>query len=106
MLDAQVLVLDLIRCLRPLVERMRATCPDLAGQVVRAATSVGLNLAEGIRRKGADKRRVYRLAAAEAQEVKAALEIAAAWAALDDADLVDARALADRVGRITYALAR
>ena len=106
MLDAQVLVLDLIRCLRPLVERLRKTCPDLAGQLVRATNGVGLNLAEGIGRSGADKRRVYRLAAAEAQEVKAALEIAAAWAALDDADLVDARALADRVGRVTYALAR
>ena len=106
MLDAQLLILDLIRTLRPLVERMRSTSPDLAGQVVHSATSVGLNLAEGIRRTGADKRRAYRIASAEAQEVKAALEIAAAWCALDDADLVDARALADRVGRVTYALAR
>ena len=106
MLDAQLLSLDLIRCLRPLVERLRATGPDLAGQLVRAATSVGLNLAEGIRRTGADKRRAYRIASAEAQEVKAALEIAAAWAALDDAELADARVLADRVGRVTYALAR
>ena len=97
MLDVQLLTIDLIRALRPLVERMRVTSPDLAGQVVRAATSVGLNLAEGTRRSGADKRRAYRIAAAEAQEVKAALEIAAAWSALDDVD---------RVGKITYALAR
>ena len=47
MLVAQSLSLDLIRCLRPLVARMRVTCPDLAAQVVRAATSVGLNLGEG-----------------------------------------------------------
>ena len=106
MLVAQSLSLDLIRCLRPLVARMRVTCPDLANQVVRAATSVGLNLGEGVHRAGADKRRSYRIAAAEAQEVKAALEVAAAWGALSDADLADARALADRVGRITYALAR
>ena len=106
MLAAQILLLDLIRCLRALVERLRVTSPDLATQLTRAATSVGLNLAEGVRRSGADKRRAYRIAAAEAQEVKAALEIAAAWGVLDDADLVDARALADRVGRVTYALAR
>ena len=37
MLDAQLLVLDLIRCLRPLVERLRKTCPDLASQVMRDA---------------------------------------------------------------------
>src|SRR5262245_21810157 len=106
MLDAQLLTLDLIRCLRPLVERLRATSPDLADQLRRAATSVGLNLAEGTRRSGADKRRAYRIAAAEAQEVKAALELAAAWGALDDADLDGARTLADRVGRVTFALAR
>ena len=106
MLDAQLLVLDLIRALRPLVERMRVTQPDLAKQLVRAANGVGLNLAEGFGRYGADKRRVYRLASAEAKEVKAALEIAAAWGALDDAELVAARPLADRVARVTFALGK
>ena len=106
MLDAQLLLLDLIRTLRPLVERMRVTQPDLAKQLVRAANGVGLNLAEGFGRYGADKRRVYRLASAEAKEVKAALEIAAAWGALDDAELVAARPLADRVARVTFALGK
>ena len=106
MLDAQLLLLDLIRTQRPLVERMRVTQPDLAKQLVRAANGVGLNLAEGFGRYGADKRRVYRLASAEAKEVKAALEIAAAWGALDDAELVAARPLADRVARVTFALGK
>ena len=120
MLDAQLLVLDLIRTLRPLVERMRVTQPDLAKQLVRAANGVGLNLAEGFGRYGADKRRVYRLASAEAKEVKAALEIAAAevhevraalevalaWGLVAAPAIAPAQALADRVGRVTYALAR
>ena len=108
MLDAQLLVLDLIRALRPLVARLRTTSPDLATQIVRAATGVGLNLAEGEGRYGADDCRSEqsRLASAEAKEVKAALEIAAAWGALDDAELVAARPLADRVARVTFALGK
>ena len=106
MLDAQSLVLELIRALRPLCERLRVRSPDLADQMRRAATSVALNLAEGVRRTGRDKKRAYRIAAAEAQETKAALEVALAWGWLDEPDLATARVLADRVGRVTYALAQ
>jgi four helix bundle protein len=59
-----------------------------------------------VRRTGRDKRRAYRIAAAEAQEVKVALEVALAWGWLDEASVASLRALADRVGRVTYALAR
>ena len=48
-------------------------------------SAIALNLCEGVRRTGRDKKRAYRIAAAESQEV---------------------RVLADRVGRVTYALAR
>ena len=106
MLDAQNLVLDLIRCLRPLVERLRVADAELAKQIANATNGVAANLAEGCGRRGADRRRVYRLAAAEAQEVKTALEVAGAWGHLDDADLAEARGLADRVGAVTYVLAR
>ena len=106
MLDAQQLILDLIRALRDLVDRLRVLDPDLARQIVRAATSVALNLAEGTRRAGKDRRRAYRIAAGEAQEVRAAIEVAAAWGLVDEAALAAVRALADRVGAITHALAR
>ena len=106
MLDAQLLVLDLIRALRPLVDDLATRAPDLADQVRRAATSTALNLAEGVRRSGRDKKRAYRIAAAEAHEVRAALDVAVAWGFLGADDLAAAQALADRVGRVTYALAR
>ena len=106
MLDAQCLVLDLIRALRPLCVRLHAQSPDLADQLRRAASSVALNLAEGVRRTGRDKKRAYRIAAAEAQETKVALEVALAWGWLDEAELATVRSLADRVARITFALAR
>ena len=106
MLDAQYLVLDLIRTLRPLCVRLHAQSPDLADQLRRAVSSVALNLGEGVRRTGRDKKRAYRIAAAEAQETKVALEVALAWGWLDDAELATVRPLADRVARITFALAR
>ena len=106
MLVAQSITSDLIRSLRPVVLALRRHSPDLADQLARAATSVALNLAEGSRRTARDQQRVYRIAAGEAQEVKAALEVAADWGYLDDAALAAARALADRVGALTYGLAR
>ncbi|MEZ4402507.1 MAG: four helix bundle protein [Kofleriaceae bacterium] len=108
MLDAQTLVLQLIRLLRPLVAEINRSSPGLGDQLRRAATSVALNLAEGTRRIGADKRRVYRIAAAEAQELKAALAVAVAvaWGYLDDRATTSAMELAERVGATTYRLAR
>lgn len=106
MLDAQFVALDLIRALRPLCEQIARSSADLADQLRRAATSVVLNLGEGVRRTGRDKRRAYRIAAAEAQEVRAALEAAVAWGWVDEVAVTAARALADRVARVTYALAR
>ena len=106
MLDAQFLALDLIRALRPLCEQIARQAADLTDQLRRAATSVALNLGEGVRRTGRDKKRAYRIAAAEAQEVRIALEAAVAWGWVDDVAVAAARALADRVARVTYALAR
>ncbi|MBP8810671.1 MAG: hypothetical protein KBI14_28980, partial [Kofleriaceae bacterium] len=64
------------------------------------------NLSEGVRRTGRDKKHSYRIAAAEAQETKFALEVALAWRWLDEPSLATVRILADRVGAVTYALAR
>ena len=86
--------------------RLHEQSQDLADKLRRAASSVALNLGEGVRRTGRDKKRAYRIAAAEAQETKVALEVALAWGWLDDAELGAVRSLADRVCRVTYVLAR
>jgi len=106
MFVAQTTTTELIRSLRPVVTKVRGHSPALADQLTRAATSVALNLAEGTRRSGRDQRRVYRIAAAEAQEVRAALETIHAWGYLDDDALALPRHLADRVGALTYGLIR
>ena len=106
MLVAQSVTYDLIRSLRTVVAQVRVHNTTLADQITRAANSVAANLAEGTRRTNADKKRVYRLAAAEAQEVRAAIESIAAWGYLPDDALAPARALADRLGALTFGLAR
>ncbi|MBL8626855.1 MAG: four helix bundle protein [Myxococcales bacterium] len=105
MLDAQRVTMELIGELKGIVERVRSRSSDLADQIQRAATSVALNLAEGRGRTGPDRRRVFRIASAEAQEVKVALEVAAAWGYVDADAIATAVALADRIGAMTYRLA-
>jgi four helix bundle protein len=87
---------QLIRSLRPLVESVRLSDASLADQLRRAASSVLLNIAEGNRRSGADRTRMFRIAAGSAAEVGAALEVASAWGYVTDAALVEVRPLLDR----------
>jgi four helix bundle protein len=91
---AYSVALDLVRALRPIVERLKSQTRDLADQIERAGTSMVLNLAEGARRGGKDQRRFYVIAHGSASEVRAALDVAAAWGWAVDAER--ARALLDR----------
>ena len=106
MFVASDVALQFVASVRSVVEAVARCDANLADQLRRAVTSAALNTAEAGRREGRDRGHRARIAGAECAEAVAALEVAAAWGALADADLVDARALADRVGRITYALAR
>jgi hypothetical protein len=58
------------------------------------------------RRQGRDKKRVYRIAAAEAQELKTALTVAAAWGDVEAERIAAVLALAERLGAMTYRLAQ
>ena len=98
--------LDAIRSLRTIVPLIAARDVDLADQLRRAASAVPLNLAEGRRRRGRDRTRVWRIAAGEAQEALAALEVAAAWSIVDDAVLAESRGHLDRVLRLLWPLTK
>ncbi len=76
---AYTVALDLIRSLRPIVERLRSHSRDLADQVERAGTSLVLNLGEGNRRAGKDRRRFFVIAQGSASEIQAGLDVADAW---------------------------
>ncbi len=98
----EMLSIDLIRHLRPVVSALRTQRAALADQLERAATSVALNLAEAGGRAGRDRVRVLRIAAGEAREVRAALAVASAWGYLDAAEVAPADAVADRLGGVLY----
>lgn len=86
--------LELIRALVPVVEKLKTFDSSLADQVTRAATSIALNVSEGSKRAGKDRRRFYVIAQGSAEEVRGALDTADAWGWRVDADR--ARALLDR----------
>ncbi len=86
--------LELIVALRPIVERLRSNSRDLADQIERGGTSLVLNLGEGNRRAGKDRRRFFVMAQGSASEIKAGLDVAAAWGWAVDANA--ARVLLDR----------
>jgi four helix bundle protein len=94
MFHAYTNALDLIRSLAPVVEKLKAFDSNIADQVTRAATSVALNISEGSKRAGKDRRRFYVMAQGSAQELRGALDTADAWGWRVDAQT--ARALLDR----------
>jgi len=62
------MALQMIRSLRPAVERIRQHDRELAAQLKRAGSSVPGNIAEGARRVGQDRLHHYRVAAGSAGE--------------------------------------
>ena len=71
--------IELIQFLRPLVERIRRRDRSLADQLVRAANSIALNVAEADRSDGGTARSRFHSAAGSASETLMALRAAVAW---------------------------
>jgi four helix bundle protein len=68
--------LELIRSLRPPLTQLATKDAALVTQIRRAASSIGLNLAEGKRRMSRDRLHSWRIAAGSAKEVRGSLLIA------------------------------
>ena len=68
----------LLSDLRPAIDRIERRDRDLTRQLRRAATSVVLNVAEGMGRRDGHRRERYRTALGSALEVRAALDAAGA----------------------------
>ena len=94
--DVYEVSLDIIRGLRPIVERLARKDPALAKQIRDAANSIPLNLREGRRRLGKDRMHHWRIGAGSADEVRAALDAACAWGDVDDASAGAVLQLLDR----------
>jgi four helix bundle protein len=73
------LSIQVVAELRPLVPRIRRHDRSLADQLVRAASSVALNIAEGEHSDPGNRRARFYTAAGSANETLAALRLAVAW---------------------------
>ena len=94
--------LELVRTLRPIVAELRNHSSNIADQIERAATSLVLNLGEGNRWVGKDRRRFFVMAQGSASEILAALDVADAWGWIVDAQRV--RTLLDRERALLWGL--
>jgi four helix bundle protein len=92
----------MIRELAVLVPVIARQDSDLAKQLRRAASSVTLNLSEGLQRVGGDRLHVWRVAAGSNAEIKAALKTAIAWRYLDEPAVEAALAFHDRVTAMLF----
>jgi four helix bundle protein len=96
--------LDLIRELRGVVPVVARHDRELAAQIRNAASSVTLNLSEGQRSGGGNKRRHYEIAHGSANEVKGAIAVAEAWGWIDGA--ARSREILDRLLALLWKLTR
>jgi four helix bundle protein len=85
-----------IKAVRPLVQLVARENRDLADQIVRAATSTSLNLAEGQRSQGGNRMKHYAIAHGSANETKAGLKLAVALGFIDEVSAVETLGLLDR----------
>jgi four helix bundle protein len=103
-LHAQRVVIDAVRLLRPLVERIHRRDKPLADQLRRAASSAVLNLAEAAYNNAGNRRSRLESARGSANEARAALEVASAWGYISEAEAAEVDKLYRQMLAMTYPL--
>jgi four helix bundle protein len=104
--QALELSIHAVRSLRDPLARLRSCDPDLARQTRKALTSVPLNLSEGRRRIGRDRRHHWRVALGSLDEARTALRVAEAFGYLTGRSLEEPLELLDRVAAMIWRLLR
>jgi four helix bundle protein len=87
-----------------LVMRVPAPLKSIADQVIRSASSVPANIAEGAGRSGRDRMHHWRIAYASAKEVDTHLRLLTGAGAIDNSQATTAIQLFDDVRAITWRL--
>ena len=98
--------IQLIEALRPVALRIKRRDRSLADQLVRAASSIALNIAEADYSDVGNKRARLFTAAGSANETRAALRVAVAWGYCEANEADAARTLVDRVIAMLWKLTR
>jgi len=87
-----------------LARRVPAPLKSIADQVIRSASSVAANLAEGHGRSGRDRAHLWRIAYASAKETDSHLRLLARAGAVDLTHAENALELFDQVRAMTWRL--
>jgi len=102
--EAYEVAIQIVVAVRRPMEAIRKVDAELAKQIRRAASSIPLNVVEGNRRMLGDRRHHWRIAAGSAAETRAALQVAAAWGYVGEADVSSVLVLLDRVLALLWRL--
>ena len=104
--QVEELSLELIEALVPLMPRIKQHDKNLADQLRRAASSIGLNCAEAAFSDPGNRRARLFTAAGSAGETQHALRQAVAWRLVTAGDAASATALLRRIVAILWRMTR
>jgi four helix bundle protein len=104
--ELEALSLQLIEALVPLMPRIKQRDKDLESQLRRAASSIGLNVAEAAMSDPGNKRARFHTAAGSARETQHALRQAVTWRHVRADDAERALRLAGRLVAILWRITR
>jgi len=96
----------MVAALRPLIPRIRRHDRSLADQLVRAASSVVLNVSEAEYSDPGNKKARFFTAAGSANETRAAIRVAVAWGYFGTGEAEAAEGLVGRVLAMLWKLTR
>ncbi len=89
---------QLAASVRPLLDTLRRKDRSLEDQLRRATASIVLNISEGDGKSSLrDQARFFEIARGSCREARAALKLAAIWGYVDNAQVAELDAIADRV---------
>jgi len=81
------LSLEALKAVKPIVDQIRRFDTNLADQLLRAAQSMHLNIAEGMNSQGKRRNSHYNIALASTDESIAAIDVALAFEYIRNADV-------------------
>ena len=99
-------VVSVVVLIRPVVAVVGRADRDLASQIRRAMSSVGLNVAEGFGTQKGNSRLRFETARGSLYEVHAGLTLAVAWGYVSADEIAPIDAALDRLGGRIYGLER
>ena len=98
------LALQMLRRIKPLIDKVARHDRHLADQMYRSAQSSFLNLAEGQSARGKNEVAKFTVALCETRETRAAVAVAVAWGYVTEAESQPSDADLDRMGAMLWGL--